>query len=487
MGILSDVKPTLQRLIFLLLFLAAIALAWTTYAVLKLEREERASARQVYQDQQIRAALDKINSFISLFTEKENSRSEFHIQGREGLSAGIISDKQDFIRSYLVLSPNGKLEVMDSRPHAIPSSAARKNDLGKFTHPVMRETPFLPYWQGNDLVFLKQVPTVNGVYTFAIWTDWAKLKEILLEQVRPILPEADLEPRDNKNYKTESYSLVSLPAVLIPGNIPSPSNPVITSMEAALLLVWALSLLGAGGLVSLLLATSKLSNRRASFVSAVTHELRTPLTNFSLYTEMLEEDALPEKKRADYLSLLRAESKRLSHLVENVLAYSRIESPNAQKQRKSYAAAVLFDSVMTRLRELLESKGFRLEYSLTREAAESSLSTNRTAVEQILDNLADNALKYAEGADPIIKIQISREGKKLCLRFSDNGPGIPESARKNLFVPFFRSAEAAAGHKPGVGLGLALSRDTARMAGGDLQLLHSDSSGTTFLITLPAD
>ena len=73
----------------------------------------------------------------------------------------------------------------------------------------------------------------------------------------------------------------------------------------------------------------------------------------------------------------------------------------------------------------------------------------------------------------------------LSIRFADNGPGIPAKWQRDIFRPFSRSARDVEGRKPGVGLGLALSRDVARSIGGELKLEKSDAHGTVFTLTLP--
>ena len=107
------------------------------------------------------------------------------------------------------------------------------------------------------------------------------------------------------------------------------------------------------------------------------------------------------------------------------------------------------------------------------------------SVEQILTNLADNSIKYAEAEHPEVNINVLQTHRVLSIRFSDNGPGIPVELQKSLFRPFSRSARSENGRKPGVGLGLALSRDLARSIGGELTLEKTDNKGSTFLLTLP--
>ena len=100
-----------------------------------------------------------------------------------------------------------------------------------------------------------------------------------------------------------------------------------------------------------------------------------------------------------------------------------------------------------------------------------TLHTDIISLEQIFTNLADNAIKYAATAEhPTISISTMRGHDTLSIRFADNGPGIPPKLQRGIFRPFSRSARDVEGRKPGVGLGLALSRDVARSIGGNLAL-----------------
>jgi signal transduction histidine kinase len=108
------------------------------------------------------------------------------------------------------------------------------------------------------------------------------------------------------------------------------------------------------------------------------------------------------------------------------------------------------------------------------------------AVEQILLNLVDNACKYAVGADDKrIHLESFRDDRSGLFRVRDHGPGVAADARQRLFRPFSKSARDAAHSKPGVGLGLALSRQLARDMGGDLRLDERVADGACFVLTLP--
>ena len=134
----------------------------------------------------------------------------------------------------------------------------------------------------------------------------------------------------------------------------------------------------------------------------------------------------------------------------------------------------------------LKEAGFRVQVKHDKRTELLTLNTDIISLEQIFTNLADNAIKYAATAEhPSISITTLRGHDTLSIRFADNGPGIPGKLQRDIFRPFSRSARDVEGRKPGVGLGLALSRDVARSLGGNMVLEKSDNSGTAFTITLP--
>ena len=112
---------------------------------------------------------------------------------------------------------------------------------------------------------------------------------------------------------------------------------------------------------------------------------------------------------------------------------------------------------------------------------------DRSALEQILVNLVDNACKYAAAsAPPIVRIRLERAGLRVLVHVRDHGPGFSKRDRRRLFRPFSKSDRDAATSAPGVGLGLALSQRLARAQGGDLRLEEPRDGGAAFVISLPS-
>ncbi len=363
-------------------------------------------------------------------------------------------------------------------------------------------TAFSPVWNGGELFLLRQVIGAGVTRTQGLWLAWPSLQKDLENGVRDLLPDARLHPGKSGSDPDDPLHLMALPVRLAPGSAgPGPEQLGLlgSPLRRSLGLAWVSILAAAGAVGALLFGAIRLGERRGAFVSAVTHELRTPLTTFQLYTDLLSDggaDMAPEK-RQKYVETLRGEAGRLSHLVENVLAYAQLERAPARRQSEKISLGNILERARDRLEHRANEAGMAVVFDMLSPVARREVDIDVSAVEQILFNLVDNACKYArnppsgETENNLAEIQLSAvtdERGRPALRVADNGPGIRPAEAKRLFRPFEKSADQAAHSAPGVGLGLALCRRLARSLGGDLMLEPSTSEsggGASFLLALP--
>jgi signal transduction histidine kinase len=329
----------------------------------------------------------------------------------------------------------------------------------------------------------------GSVVIQGVWLNWANLKAVLIGSIKDLFLHADLQPVLGTNGTREGRMLAALPVKLVPGAVPASSLPPWTPVRVSLALAWGCVLVAALAVALLLHGTISLSERRGAFVSAVTHELRTPLTTFKMYSEMLAEGMVAdEAKRKHYLSTLCSEANRLSHLVENVLAYARLERGSARSRIEKVTLGEVIARVKPRLVERAERAGMTVVDDADAQALQAVVHVDVSAVEQILFNLVDNACKYAAptATEKVIHIEaLPESGKLAMLRVRDHGHGISAEGVKRLFKPFSKSAHEAAHTAPGVGLGLALCRRLSRSMGGDLCLDGLVTDGACFVLSLP--
>ncbi|MEE2827191.1 MAG: HAMP domain-containing sensor histidine kinase, partial [Planctomycetota bacterium] len=260
-----------------------------------------------------------------------------------------------------------------------------------------------------------------------------------------------------------------------------------SAIRVSLVIAWCCIIAAALSVAGVLQGVVTLSERRGAFVSTVTHELRTPLTTFRMYSDMLSAGMIEdEEKKGQYLETLRIEADRLSHLVENVLQYARLERGKRGKQRQAIEVQQLWQRIESRLADRADQAGMQIKVDLDPSCVAAKVLTDPAAVEQILFNLVDNACKYA-GQDSLNEIEICGRAvdRYLRIRISDQGPGIPADKIRYLFRPFSKSVHDPANTAPGVGLGLALCRQLARALGGELEYDATCPAGASFLLSLP--
>ncbi|HEY3243248.1 MAG TPA: HAMP domain-containing sensor histidine kinase [Phycisphaerae bacterium] len=353
--------------------------------------------------------------------------------------------------------------------------------------PDLQEGMLRPVW-ANDLLLLARRVTLNGQsYVQGCWLDWHEIRQWLGDEVSDLLPNADIRPVDGAAKDERERALASLPIRLEPGELPADPQSALSPIRFSLMVAWACVLIAALAVATLLFGVVSLSERRGAFVSAVTHELRTPLTTFRMYSEMLAQGMVPDDaQRRRYLSTLCTEAERLSHLVENVLAYARLEKQPGPSRTEIIALPDLLERISGRLRARAAQAAMEVTIVAPTDAEPVAVRADPSAVEQILFNIVDNSCKYAATATQRrIDLEAVPNGRSAVIRVRDHGPGLSLHTRKRLFTPFSKSAQEAAGSAPGVGLGLALSRRLARSMGGELELDPHIRDGACFILTLP--
>jgi signal transduction histidine kinase len=348
-----------------------------------------------------------------------------------------------------------------------------------------------PLWVDTNLLLARRVSTGPTIVVQGCWLDWPKLRTDLQSEVRDLLPGGTVVVavkaggHGNANPNDPKRMLAGLPARLVVCNGPMRANADPT-LSWALWIGWGAVALAVMTAAAILHGIMRLSERRAAFVSSVTHELRTPLTTFRMYAEMLAKGMVPDAdRRQEYFNTLQREAERLSLLVENVLAYARLERGRRPQAQDRVTVASLLERVTPRLQQRAAQAGMTCEITCDQITAHKELTTDQAVVEQILFNLVDNASKYARDAtDRRIHVNSYSGGGQVAICVLDHGPGIKNGAA-NRAQPFEKSAQESAETAPGVGLGLALCRRLARELGGRLEVAGANGKGAEIKLLLP--
>jgi signal transduction histidine kinase len=237
--------------------------------------------------------------------------------------------------------------------------------------------------------------------------------------------------------------------------------------------------------ISLLLVRREveLVRLRADFVSGVSHELRTPLAQIRMFTEtLLLNRVRSDVERRRSLEIIDQEARRLTHLVENVLLFSKSEGG-----RRAPLAPEPTD-LAQEVRRAVDSFGpmCRMRSVTVRTELQDSIvvAVDRGALRQIMVNLLDNALKYGPAAQRVtVGVALFDDVARVWV--DDEGPGIPEADRERVFESFFRLRRNVEATTTGSGIGLAVVRELSRLHGGDARVETAPGGGARVVAEFP--
>jgi len=203
--------------------------------------------------------------------------------------------------------------------------------------------------------------------------------------------------------------------------------------------------------------------QRTDMLAGVSHDLRTPLTRMKLQLEMLGDDSGGAELKSDITEM--------EHMLDGYLAFARGEG--AEEPKPTDLTAMLNEAA-TQARRRGGAVDLHIEGQLT-----AALRPN--AFRRCLTNIIDNAIQYAEH----VSVRAGQRGDGMEITIDDDGPGIPEDRREDVFKPFYRIEGSRNPGTGGVGLGMTIARDVIRGHGGDITLTASPNGGLRVRIRLP--
>jgi len=262
---------------------------------------------------------------------------------------------------------------------------------------------------------------------------------------------------------------------LIIGGLPRSRLPLIVA-----LLVLTLAT-GVAALIQLR-REQQLARLRQDFVSGVSHELRTPLAQIRMFAELLDTGKLrTDAERDRSTRVINREARRLTHLVEKILQFSRLERAAVDLRVERLDVLQAVAQVIEAFKPLAAARDVHLAVDV-----EDGLTVraDRDAVSQLLLNLLDNAVKYGPKGQTVT-VAAAREGNSIRLSVQDEGPGIPPHDRDRIWEPYHRLEREVDGAVAGSGIGLALVDELAAQHGGRSWVEDAASGGARFVVQLP--
>ena len=270
--------------------------------------------------------------------------------------------------------------------------------------------------------------------------------------------------------------LPSMASRLLIGGIPATRTP----------LLFALCVLTCALLLSAFLLTRRaqdLAAIRDDFTSSVSHELRTPLAEIMVYAEMLQLGRVSAPgERSHAVSVIVREARHLTHLIDNVLLFSRAsrEQPTAPPAHPLPLAPLVHELVRT-FAPLARRQGISI-----REQLDESLAGSISApvLRHALLNLLDNAAKYAPQSS-VITVRTSRHWEQVRICVDDQGPGVPAADRQRIWEPYVRLSREVTSSSTGSGIGLSVVRHLVERYRGRAWVEDAPDGGARFVIEIP--
>jgi signal transduction histidine kinase len=279
-------------------------------------------------------------------------------------------------------------------------------------------------------------------------------------------------------------AVAAIIAALAANALALPSTSM-TGSQLGIFLVEGLSLSVLIGMLQARLRHAEAALRaRDDLLAVAAHEFKTPLTSVIGYTRTLQMRAAREghlpRRDLDTLRVIVGQAKRLHALIDSVLDLARLDNGQARIARQAVDVAALArrlvdDARLIATRQQVEFHG---------PDAPVIIMGDSVRMEQVLQNLLDNAVKYSPD-DGVITVGVEQRHAEAVLTVSDQGIGIPEAARARLFERFYRANNLDSYQMPGTGIGLSIVNQIVTLHGGVLQVASAEGQGSTFTVRLP--
>ena len=226
-----------------------------------------------------------------------------------------------------------------------------------------------------------------------------------------------------------------------------------------------------------------LSRMKSNFMSTVSHEFKSPLTSIRQLAEMLVRSRVPSPERQQkYYTTILQQSERLSHLIDNILDFSKMEEGQKIFHFEKADITPVVKEMVESFQKITSDEGFQISLSIPEPLPD--VVFDREAMEQVIHNLLDNACKYA-GESRTIEVQLFPKGSKIVISVRDQGIGIRKEDQDKIFSRFYRAGEELTQSVKGSGIGLTIVKQIVEAHQGEITVESSPGKGSTFNVILP--
>jgi signal transduction histidine kinase len=224
----------------------------------------------------------------------------------------------------------------------------------------------------------------------------------------------------------------------------------------------------------------RLNEKQSQFFADITHEVRNPLHTISGALEMLELEKLPPEKKKQYMVTAQKQIKRIARLFEDIKTLQRYDFDENFINRERIDLVDIVREVVTVYQPMAQKKNLDIK---TKDLKPSIVFADPDKMEQVIENLISNAIKYTLEGE--VEIGFKKEAEVVEVYVKDTGPGIGKEHLDRLFDRFYRTDKARSRDKGGTGLGLSVVKGILNAHQSDIRVESEEGKGSRFFFTLP--
>lgn len=222
---------------------------------------------------------------------------------------------------------------------------------------------------------------------------------------------------------------------------------------------------------------------KTEFINIISHQLRAPLSNLNWAVDFIFSGKLNhlEEKYAQYIEIIKENSKRMSELIDDLLMVAEIERGKMVLKKEEISLEEIISETISEFTPLSEASNVKIFFEKEKIP---KIYSDPKKIKIVIENLLDNAIRYSKQKGEI-RIKLRKKDDKIYFEIKDQGVGIPKEDQKYIFEKFFRSENALKSQTEGSGLGLFITKGIIEELGGKIGFKSKENKGSTFWFLLP--